>query len=440
MIIAPHSGSGKTTLSLGLSRAFTNSGFDVQPFKVGPDYIDSSILSKAAKKDCYNLDAILMKENDLLKYFQKGVINSDITIVEGVMGALDSFDVINFSGSSIDIARKLNIPLLITINNAPSLTYYTLIIKGLISLLKNYDTKIGVIINKTKSNNFDDRIAQSIKYHTGAELLGVLPDNKDIAIPSRHLGLFTADEIQEDILEKLSYFIKEHINITQLAEYFRYNDTKYKDFTNNTQKSKERVCHIALDRAFSFYYRNNLEILEEKGFELRYFSPLNDDEIHDTDFIYLGGGYPELFAEKLSENRNTMESLKKHVSKGTPIFAECGGFIYLGKSININGKIHQLSGIFDLHFEMKEHLQMLGYVSSTFERDNIFFSKDKQYLGHQFRYSKIEKGSEDFVASVERLGKDVAFSDGCLKNNCFGSYTHFNFSTSDILEKICEVR
>lgn len=441
LITAPHSGSGKTTLSLGISRFLARRGSKVQAFKVGPDYIDSSLLSKASLNDVYNIDRLLMKDSDIKRYFYKAICRNDVAIVEGVMGLFDSFDSINFYGSSADIAIELNLPILLVINAAPSLTYYTMIIKGIEGILKNYHTKIGLVINMVKKNSIDERIANSIEYHTGGKLLGFLPEDEDIKIFSRHLGLITGEEIGDEILDKLSDSVCLHIDMGELLNYFSYEnqDMEYCDIEKTVYK-KDKICRIAKDRAFNFYYKNNLDMIENYGYNIKYFSPLNNEEVLDADLIYLGGGYPEIYAEDLGRNFLTINSLRKNLLNGVPIFAECGGFIYLGKDVWIDGKKYPMAGIFDISFEMTKNLQMLGYVSVEFQESNCFFNSDEQYYGHQFRYSRIKESDEYWVTKVKKLGKDIEFMDGAFKNRCFGSYTHFNFSSANILERLSGVR
>ncbi|MCX8085118.1 MAG: cobyrinate a,c-diamide synthase [Calditerrivibrio sp.] len=435
MIVAPHTSSGKTTLSLGLARNIAKKGLSVQPYKVGPDYIDTALLSKAASNEAYNLDNILMKDEDITKYLTYGIAKNDVVIVEGVMGFFDSYDPCNFSGSSYDIALKTDLPLLVTINYSPSLTYYTLIIKGIQSFYKQNPPKIGVIINKATSPKMDERIAQSLKYHTGAELLGVLPEDEKIKIPKRHLGLLSAWEGLEDLLNNLSNYLQSHLDMEDIMEYFRIDSISY-DYPSSEKNKPKKRCLVAKDDAFFFYYKNNFDLLKEHGYEISAFSPLNDEEIPDTELIYIGGGYPELFADKLSKNRTTIASLKKHLKRQTPIYAECGGFIYLGNSLKIDDTHYPMAGLFNIDFEMTRSLQCLGYVNVSFDQSSCFFEKGRVYIGHQFRYSKIAHHNEKLIATVDRLGKKVTFQDGCTKGNCFGSYTHFNFSKANILEKI----
>lgn len=437
MVAAPHSGSGKTTLSLGISRALTMKGLKVQGFKVGPDYIDSSILARATFNDVYNLDRVLIKDDDLRRYFYNGIFLNDVAIVEGVMGFFDSFDTINFFGSSYDLSKELNLPILFVINSLPSLTYYSMLIKGMEALLKDFDAKIGVVINKVKKNYIDERVAPSLRYHTGAELLGILPENEKIKIPSRHLGLFGGFEIDDTFIDTLAHWISSNLNLDDILSYFSYDlKEEWEGDRLPQKKRKDKRCFIAKDNAFSFYYKNNLDIIESYGYEIRYFSPLNNYEIDNADLVYIGGGYPEMYASELSKSYYTIESLKKLLLEGVPIFAECGGFIYLGRGIQIDEKRYPMAGLFDVSFEMTKELKMLGYVTLELNKESNFFYSGRGYYGHQFRYSKIKDLNEPLVSVVRRLGKDTEFMDGILRENCFGSYTHFNFSTTNIFEKL----
>ncbi len=441
IITAPHSGCGKTTFAVSIVRALVKRGKKVQTYKVGPDYIDTSLLSKASGKDTYNLDRVLMKEEDIRKYFLKGLVQNDVAVVEGVMGLFDSYDTIDFTGSSAHISKILNLPILLLINYVPSLTYFTALIKGIEMLMKNYTCKIGVIINKA-NNLREERISQSLAYHTGAKLLGVIPEYKGLFIPQRHLGLVNDDENFEDHLDTMAEFIEDNLVLEELLNFFIY-DTEITSaslaFNSQTYskdrsfKSSPKICLIARDKAFSFYYKNNLDILEEEGYILGYFSPLRNEPVREAHFIYIGGGYPELYAHLLSKSFETKETLIKAVKEGVPVLAECGGFIYLSKSLWIDSQNFPMVGIFNVDIEFCNTLQKLGYVKISIN-DSRF--REKTYLGHQFRYSKIRQNREPLVSKVELLGKSESFQDGCLQRRCFGSFTHFNFSGAEIFRDL----
>ncbi len=441
IITAPHSGCGKTTFAVSIVRALVKRDKKVQTYKVGPDYIDTSLLSKACGKDTYNLDRVLMKEEDIKKYFFKGLMQNDIAVVEGVMGLFDSYDTINFIGSSAHISKMLNLPILLLINYVPSLTYFTALIKGIEMLMKNYDCKIGVIINKAK-NLKDERISQSLAHHTGAKLLGVIPEDNRLFIQKRHLGLINDDENFEDHLDAMAEFIEDNIVLEELLNFFIYDidinsaslDFKCQPRSKDLSfKSSSKICLIARDKAFSFYYKNNLDILEEEGYSLQYFSPLSNEPVKEAHFIYIGGGYPELYAHLLSKSFETKETLIKAVKEGLPILAECGGFIYLSKSLWIDSQNFPMGGIFDVDIEFCNTLQRLGYVKISINDPRF---SEKTYIGHQFRYSKIRQNREPLICKVKLLGKAESFHDGCLQRRCFGSFTHFNFSGAKIFRDL----
>jgi len=434
MVTAPHSNTGKTIFTLLLGRALKKYGYYVKGFKVGPDYIDQGVLSRVIGDKVYNLDTILMKREDLdfIYHLSKG-----FRLIEGVMGFFDGVD-LSFTGSSYEVAKKFKTNLIYLIDYEPSLTYYMTVIKGVEQFLKG-DVRIGVVLNRIKNEEIIKKIEGYLNSYTNAKLIGFLPENEMFDIKNRHLGLYTGLEIDLAKIDKATDKFLEYIDIEKIVEFAKDENFYNNNIINNKKSDKKgftKRCYIAYDRAFNFYYQNNIDKIIEAGYEIVRFSPLADEPVIDADLIYIGGGYPELYAKTLERNENTKGSIIEHFKKGFPIFCECGGLIYAGRKLYIDGKGYKMLNIFDIDFEFTGKLVSLGYFDGVTLKDSLFFGKGESIRGHQFRYSKIIESRDQPILQLKKISTSAVTTDGYLRNNCFGSYTHFNFSTFDILKQL----
>lgn len=425
------SGIGKTTLSMGLMSSFEN----VSPFKVGPDYIDPSFHKFVTGNNSYNLDLFLMGESGVKYSFQNHA--KDISIVEGVMGLYDGLDNSLDNFSSAHLSRVLNLPVILVVDSMGKSTSIAAEVLG----YKMLDPRVniaGVIINRVNSEKLYNMLKDAVEKHTGIPCLGYLRKDENLAISSRHLGLLQADEVEglKDKLELLKSEIKSTIDLDKIKEISESaRPEKVEDiFENLVDKYKGIKMGVAKDGAFSFYYQDNLELLEKMGVELIEFSPIKDEKIPEVDILYFGGGYPENYLDELTSNTEFLKSLRAFHDKGGYIYGECGGFMYLSSEIkNLDGEVYPMAKLVDCTVKMTPRLFIgrFGYINV--EQGEL---KGK---AHEFHYSTIDE-----VGKMEREFK-VTKPDGrewrCgYKNkNLIAGYPHIHFFKSlDIILNMLE--
>lgn len=425
LIAATASGSGKTTLTLGLLRALRNRGFLVQPFKCGPDYIDTKYHDLASGNKSYNLDLFMSSNSHIKSLYDHKSVGSDICVTEGVMGLFDGYDRMN--GSSAQIAEILNIPIILVIN-AKSMAYSA---AAMLYGFKNFHKEInvaGAIFNFVSSESHYNFLKEACS-DVGIEALGYLPKNTDIAIPSRHLGLNIDEEfVFDNFANRVAEICEEHINIDKLLELTIRNLFSINP-ENKTLKGALKIA-IAKDEAFNFIYHENIDILSEKG-EIIYFSPLYDTTLPSADLVYLPGGYPELYLEELSNNKAMHNAIRQYVENGGKLLAECGGMMYLSNSIgNKDGQLYPMVGIFDQDATMQNMKLKLGYRQFKYNK--------VPYKGHEFHYSSLNS-SLDSIAQL-RNAKGRSVDTKLLRyKNAIAGYTHIywgdNKNILDIFNK-----
>lgn len=429
MIAGVSSGIGKTTVSMGLMSLFEN----VSPFKVGPDYIDTTFHQFVTGNKSYNLDLFMMGEEGVKYSFYKH--HKGISIVEGVMGLYDGIDHSLDNNSSAHLARVLDLPVILIISGGGKSTSIAAEVLG----YKMLDSRVkiaSVIINRTTEAMYK-HYKEAIEKYTGVECIGYLPKDESLSVSSRHLGLLQAEEI--DGLREKSKHLKEILQKTidverllEIAELGEKDGIK-NPFEELKDKYKGLKVGIAKDKAFSFYYNDNLELMEDLGMKLIPFSPINDKEIPEVDLLYFGGGYPENYAKELSSNIEMIESIREFHNRGGKIYGECGGFMYLTSRIKLlDGKYFPMCDIIKCSVEMRDRLDIsrFGYIS--------LYDKEKTLgRGHEFHYSKISDIKDDSreYRAIKPNGKEWA----CVfkEKNCRAGYPHIHFFKSlDYLEEI----
>lgn len=434
-----HSGVGKTTLSLGLMAALRKRGLKVQPFKTGPDYIDPSYHTQAAGRISRNLDTWMLSEDVALELFRKQAQSADISIIEGVMGLYDGF-ADSEQGSTALLAKTLKVPVILILD-ARSLSRSA---AAMVLGYREFDRKVeikGVILNNIGSNNHYCYIKSAIEKKTGIPVLGFLPRNPDLKLPERHLGLVPAPEnkLRSIFYRKLSNLIEKHIDLDKIISishgagaFAKSNRKKSAVLTSNAVKNNVTIA-VAFDEAFNFYYQDNLDILESLGARLVKFSPLCDSKLpQGTQGVYIGGGFPELFAARLSANKKLKQEIRQKAESGLPVYAECGGLMYLAEKIrDFNKNELPMAGVFKGSVNMGNRLQALGYVKIETIKDNILSKKGTKTRGHVFHWSYLDNLSSKsaFAYRIEK-NKDRIFYDGLIRNNVLASYSHLHFASN----------
>ena len=427
MITGTHSGVGKTTVSLGLMAALTRRGMSVQPFKVGPDFIDPSHHTAISGNPSMNLDSYIMGTKGVCRTFAK-YQNSDISIIEGVMGLYDGIESTQIA-SSAHVAKTLGIPVLLVINVHGMSRSAAAVAKGYQML--DPDVNIaGLVLNMVGSPRHRKLVEDALRVEgIDIPVIGSLPSNRELSLPSRHLGLYMAHEQMQDY-DKLADFIDANVDMNALLEISSIPDIP-KNIKINEDENKEIdkekrfnvIIGVAMDGAFCFYYKEMLEELQKLGAKLAFFSPLSD-ALPDIDGLILGGGYPELFLDKLSSGRALTE-IKKAAQDGMPVYAECGGLMYLGKSLEVKGKTYEMAGVLDARSSMVGRFQALGYTEAEVVCDNPLSLKGQVIRGHEFHYSITECDRDARFAYRMNRGKGIEDAkDGLMVHNTLAGYMH----------------
>lgn len=421
LISAPASNSGKTTLTLGLLRALRERGLAVQPFKCGPDYIDPIHHASAAGRPGVNLDTFMASEAHVRQVYTHHAAGADVSVTEGVMGLFDGAE--KMRGSSAEIAALLDIPVILVIN-AQSMAYSA---APLIYGLKNFYPGIrvaGAIFNFVNTESHY-RFLQDACADAGVEALGYLPGNADLKIPSRHLGLhISAETDYEGIIRRLGEIIPRTVDLDRLLAITSVGYTV--DGSDVVEGPVAKLpcgpsaplrVAVARDEAFSFLYHQNIEALKALG-ELTWFSPIHDHTVPETDFLYLPGGYPELFAKQLSENGSMLMSIRRYCGNGGLAYAECGGMMYLGQSITTdNGDVFPMAGVLDCETTLQNSKMTLGYRSVQWNGLEV--------RGHEFHYSNFKSNRMVAEPALVSNARGAAVDTGFFrKQNTFASYTH----------------
>lgn len=432
MVISSNSsGGGKTTITLGLLKAIKNRGLNVQSFKVGPDYIDPAFHEYITGKPSRNLDLYLMGEEGVKASFSRG--KGDIGVIEGVMGLYDGKG-ISSEYSTAHVAKVLKLPVILVLS--PKAQVATLCAE--ISGLRDFeDINIaGVLLNNT-SESYYKLLKLAIEKHCNIKVFGYIPKSEELTLKSRHLGLVQSSEI-EDLDKKIDHcanLIEEHVDMEELLRCFKETES-YEDSFHIINKNIKIT--VAQDKAFSFYYKENIELLQEAG-EVVYFSPLEDEKLPENiDFLYLGGGYPEVFIEELSKNKTMLNSIREALANGLRCYAECGGLMYLTSCIEDKETVNFFKG----NSHMTSRLQNFGYAEIEVTKDNSILPKGIKINCHEFHKSYVELKDE----SVYTVHKDVydgskkQWNCGYVKNNTLAGYGHVHFfSNLNMLECLLDI-
>ncbi|MBI5583424.1 MAG: cobyrinate a,c-diamide synthase [Deltaproteobacteria bacterium] len=439
VIAGTQSGVGKTSVSLALVAALRRRGLKVQTFKVGPDFLDPSHLARASGRPCYNLDGWMTDRNYVRQLFDRVTRDADLAVVDGVMGLFDGADPAANEGSTAEIACWLEAPVLLVVNAHGLARSIAALVKG----YAEFDPRIrvaGVIANRSGSDRHRKWLAAALAAAGGPPLLGAIPRGAFPDLPSRHLGLVTADaqNLSESILEQLGSVLEKAVNLEGLIEKARQAPALAppRRFPAPEMINPAVRIGLARDPAFHFYYPDNLDALAERGVVWVPFSPLVEPDLpSDLDALYLGGGYPEEFAAALSENRLLVEAIRRFAASGKPLYAECGGLMYLSQGIETrDGGKFPLVGLLPIWTRMLERLKTLGYVEVRLDRTGPWGLPGTTLRGHEFHYSEPVRepdAAEGWQRAyhLKRRRSNREEREGYQRDRILASYVHLHWAS-----------
>lgn len=442
LVGAPQGRSGKTTITVGLIAALTARGLKVQPFKKGPDFIDPSWLTKVAGATCRNLDSYLMERKAIRRNFIRHAQGSDLAIIEGAMGLFDGVDV-QGSGSAGEIAKIVQAPVLLVIN----CTRMTRSVAAMVNGFANFDPDVkvgGVILNQVARSRHENMLKASIAKYCSVPVLGVMPKGEQFSIPDRHLGLIPAGENDAlmEAVQKIGAAAARYLDIDGIIKMTREwpeleeeqpignpVEIKWLNQLDPSPKADRPIIGVIRDRSFSFYYPENLEALVEAGAKLVEISALSDQMLPAIDALYIGGGFPEVLAQELEANQSFREHLKQMIEQGLPVYAECGGLMYLGRHILWEGKSFAMVGALPLAVEMIKKPQGHGYMHLEVLPGTPYYPTGKIVKGHEFHNSRLidlDTSNCDFAFKVLRGHGINGAYDGIRYKNVLALYNHIH--------------
>ena len=429
VIGATQSGSGKTTIVTGLLAALKERGLTVQSFKVGPDYIDPGYHELASGRAAHNLDTWLTPKQVVPAIFAAACEGADIAVVEGVMGLYDGGR--QGVSSTAEVAKLIDAPVLLVIDAKSMGASAAAIAQG----FRDYDKTVqlaGVILNRLGSDTHESMIREAMKA-IGMEVYGALRREENLQLPERHLGLLPVQENEEyQVIDQMGKAVGQQLDIEALLRLARAAKPLkgYEPFLRGKQKPMACRIGVAQDEAFSFYYPTSLKVLKHLGAELIPFSPLRDKTLPDVDGLLIGGGFPEMFAADLAANESMRQAVREKAAAGMPIYAECGGFMYLMESLtDFSGNVHAMAGVFSGQAVMTKKLQMVGYVEAVLTQDSLLGRKGTKLHGHEFHFS-VEQAAEDEKRpfAFTKLRNNQTYGAGRKYKNALGSYLHLHFA------------
>ncbi len=422
-------------MTLGILSALIRRGLTVAPFKVGPDYIDPGHHTRITGRFSRNLDGWMLPENFNRDNFLKNARGADVAVVEGVMGLFDGYDGKTEAGSTAQMAKWLNLPVILVVDARSMARSAAALVQGFERFDRDLDFA-GVIFNRVSSAQHLAFLKEALAGNVAMPCLGGIPRNASVAIPERHLGLVTREEYaaSPDTVDALADLIDHHVSMDDLLDRLPEKSFPTGIASDSEKKADPKArIGVAMDKAFCFYYRENLELLENAGAELVFFSPMEDESLPaNIDGLYFGGGYPEVHAEALSEKKALMSAIREKSGSGMPIYGECGGFMYLCRDIeDLNGERFDMTGCFPFSVRMLSRLKALGYREVTFDRDLPLGPGGMSLRGHEFHYSELvedQRALKTVYRVTDRGGREKA-REGYLTDRTLGSYFHLHFAS-----------
>ena len=428
------SGVGKTSITCAIIYGLKKRGHTIQPFKVGPDYIDPSYLRSISNNETKNLDVWLMGKNELMKSFVNSS-TSDISIIEGVMGYYDGFGGKTNHASTHHVATLLKSPVILVLDASKTSRSIAATALGFTKFHRNSRIS-GIILNKIGSKKHEI-LCRSALENLKIPIIGVVPKNTENILESRHLGLIPVVE-QKQLQRKtkqISQQISDYLDFEKLVKICKNVEHIPKTKLQKFKKPNISIA-VALDSSFNFYYHDNIQALRREGAKIKFFSPISDKKIPNCDSIYIGGGFPEVLGKKLSQNLTMKKSIKQAAENGIPIYAECGGLMYLTKSIKHNNQKYKMIGLFDAETEMTKKMT-LNYTQGRII-SNCLISSPRNFNAHEFHYSKIHNISKDakFLYDL-KIGEGISSKKDALSEyNVVASYCHLYFDSGKFASNI----
>jgi cobyrinic acid a,c-diamide synthase len=472
VVAALRGGAGKTIFSVGIIAALCRKGMQAAPFKKGPDYIDAGWLALAAGRPCYNLDTFLIDSQTIIQSFDTQARDADIAVIEGNRGLYDCIDT-GGETSTAELAKLLDLPLILCIDGTKTTRTMAAVVAGCVQFDPDVKLK-GVVLNRVAGPRHERILRNSIEYHCGIPVLGSVPRQRQQRFPERHMGLVPtfehkwAHEAKQFIQELAEKYIDLAAVVDVARGTYRWTETDHKpkvgaDNLFNTKcqatvdgpadeqlqaavisqdasepdvapevridgKTKPRIG-ILRDSAFQFYYPENLNALQVAGAELVYTSPLSETDLPSVDALYIGGGFPETHAVQLSQNRSYAQQIQSLASAGLPIYAECGGLIYLGKALALLEGTFAMTGVLPIVFGFSKRPQGHGYTIARVDRENPYFAPGTILRGHEFHYSTVEtcEGADTQMVFEMQRGNGISQNrDGFCHRNVLATYTHIH--------------
>lgn len=428
LIAGTASSVGKTTLSLGIMKALKARGLTVQPYKVGPDYIDTAYHTQVTGRASRNLDLYMLEEEQAKYLFNRSMQGADVAVVEGVMGLYDGKGSLIDECSSASVAKLLKLPVVLVIDARAMAASSAAMVLGYQMIDQDVNI-VGVIANGIRTESHFKLVKEAVENYCHIPVLGYLPPEDVFRLPSRHLGLVPSEELEalEEKMQPLGEAVEKYIDLDLLLELAKGEEVTSSFTPMIKQDRRLKTIAVAYDEAFHFYYQDNLQLLEDFGVRLTYFSPLRDEHLPACDLVYIGGGFPEIFAAQLEANTAMRKALKEAHEANLPIYAECGGLMYLGeKLIDGEGKSYEMVGIFKGESRMTKGLKRFGYCFGTAQEDTLLSAKGQVLKGHEFHHSEFYT-QEKAAYKMQKEPGGEAWLGGYIKGNTLATYLHLHF-------------
>ncbi|HMF76867.1 MAG TPA: cobyrinate a,c-diamide synthase [Bryobacteraceae bacterium] len=429
VIAGTHSGVGKTTVAIALMAALVRRGMRVQPFKVGPDFIDPSFHTRVTGLAGRNLDGWMLSRDTNLALFSNAAKDADIAVIEGVMGAFDGHGPTSESGSTVELAKWLGAPIVLVIDASAMARSAAALIRG----FETFDPEAhfaGVIFNRVGSVRHHELLRAAVEQTCSVQPLGALPRDPKISLPERHLGLVMANEVlNSETISRLADWFEAGVDVDRLLALTTNLAAIVPSVPLQSVLPVRRArIGVARDAAFCFYYQDNLDLLRHFGADLVEFSPLHDARLPlQLDGLYLGGGYPELHASALAANSTMLDDIRRF--KGC-IYAECGGFMYLTcEIVDTNGVPHAMAGVFPTSARMQKTRSRLGYVTVQPVAEWNWLSKQMNLRGHEFRYSEIDEMPAHIARRYRIQSNQAERAEGYSTGRVLAGYVHLHFAS-----------